>query len=368
MYMGGFMQKFISRLNKQIESICSTLSASADFDELAEIHVGTNGEIYLDEVLLPYSTSDVVRICHKYDEEYEDDSYIRMYFGNGDWLSISLLCDYKAKIKGAIYYEKDVVSTYYSITNKKMEQHFSTPKEVFEKINQCAEKAGVWIDVSTEEDEDSEIWFDSDGVLWINNTIRTPYMFEDIDSIVYCNDDVMPEHYVRINFKTDEGYEEIDVYGYWSYQICVSRGKMTHIGVYNNNEEIDRRYQSIIEAKKRGIYKDEYVVLNGVLIRYNGNNTEIAIPEGVQIIEEGMFCGAPITKVTCSSTLKCIRKYSFAWCHELQNVELNENLETIEKRAFYDCKNLKNINIPTTIQSVGDGAFSRTPLEQSTLD
>ncbi len=49
--------KFIERLNKQIESICSTLSASADFDELAEIHVGTNGEIYLDEVLLPYSTS-----------------------------------------------------------------------------------------------------------------------------------------------------------------------------------------------------------------------------------------------------------------------------------------------------------------------
>jgi len=324
--------KFIERLNKQIESICSTLSASADFDELAEIHVGTNGEIYLDAVLLPYSTSNVVRICHKYDEEYEDDSYIRMYFENGDWLSISLLCDYKAKINGVIYYDKDVVSTYYSITNKKLEQHFSTHQDFFDKVNQCAEKADVWIDIPTEEDEDAEIWFDKNGVLWIDDSTRTPYTLEDIDSVTYRNDDM--ECCVRINTKSDNRWELINVYGYGHYQICVSRGSMATSGVYNGNDEIAHHYQNIIEAKKLGIYNDEYVVLNGVLIGYNGKSTEIVIPEGVEIIEEGTFSQSPITSVKCPSTLKCIRKYAFFWCNALQAVELNEGLETIEKVRF----------------------------------
>ena len=360
--------KFLSRLNKQIESSYMVVSVSTDPDELATIHIGTNGEIYLDEVLLPYSISDVVRICHKNDEEYEDDSYIKMFFNNGDWLSISALLDYTAKIKGTMYYDSDVVSIYHSITNKKIEQHFSTPQEVFDKMNQCAEKADVWIDVSTEEDEDSEIWFDDNGVLWIDNTIRTPYSLKDIDSVTYCNDDVMPEHYVRISFKTDGGRDNIDVYGYSSYKICVSRGKMTRIGVYDDNEEINHIYQNIIEAKELGIYNDEYVVLNGVLIRYNGNSTEISIPEGVQIIEEGTFCQAPITSVKCPSTLIWIRKYCFAWCDELQDVKLNEGLKAIEKSAFSGCKKLTNIDLPTTLKSITEGAFDRTPVAEKFSD
>lgn len=359
------IEKFLSRLNKQIESAYIVISVSTDLDEIAEIHIGENGEFYLDEVLLPYSISDVVKICHKYDEEYEDDSYIKMFFNNGDWLSISALCDYVAHIKDTTYYNRDVVSTYYSITNQKIEQHFSTPKEVFDKINQCAEKVGAWIDVSGEEDEDSEIWFDDNGALWINNTILTPYNLSDIDSVCYCNDEIMMEHFVRINIKTDVGYESIDVFDCGSYRACISRGTMTSNGVYYNRYEIAHKYQDIIEAKKLGIYKDEFVILNGVLIRYNGTNKEIVIPEGVQIVEEGTFSQSPITSVKCPSTLKCIRKYAFFWCNALQTVELNEGLETIEESAFHDCEKLTNVNKPATLKSITEGAFDRTPVAEN---
>lgn len=357
------LESFLKRLKKQIDFGYFIISVSTDPDEFAEIHVNTDNEIYLDRVLLPYSISDVVRICHKIFEDAEDDSYIRIYFKDGDWLSIDALCGYTAKIKGVIYHEKDVVHTYYSITNKRLKQHLSTPKDVLDQIDKCAEKAEIFIDISKEEDEDSEIWFDDNAVLWIDWSIRTPYKLEDIESIIYRNDDV--ERYVSIILNIDGDLEFIDMRDYGKYTINVSRGKMASSGGYYQKNLIDNKYQSIIKAKEQGIYKDEFVVIDGVLIRYNGDNTEIEIPEGVQTIEDHMFYATAITSVKCPSTLRLIQNYCFAHCSKLLDVKLNEGLETIEYNAFYRCKKLENINKPSTLISIGDDAFGKTPVEDN---
>lgn len=363
------IEKFLSRLKKQLEA-GSMATVSTDPDELIELHIGANGEIYLDRVLTPYSISDVARICHKYDEECEDYSYVKMYFENGDWLSVSYYCEYSARIQGTVYYNKAVLTTYYSITNTKMEQCFSTQQEFFDQISRCAEKADIDIAVPTKEDDDAEIWFDDHGALWINTT-HTPYTLDDIEFVGYYNSDT--DGYVTIYLKSEDGKDNISKRWDNSYHFKVSSGKIVPnpfsfvdyslSDINGDNHEISHHYQNIIEAKKLGIFNDEYVVLNGVLIKYNGENKDITIPEGVQIVEEGVFSSSAITRVKCPSTLKCIREVCFLGCWKLQSVELNEGLETIEKNAFWRCESLENINRPSTLKSIGDGAFGKTPFE-----
>ncbi len=110
-------------------------------------------------------------------------------------------------------------------------------------------------------------------------------------------------------------------------------------------------------------HTEEFVIINGQLLKYNGNSEDIIIPEGIEHISEQVFSeNEQIKTVSCPSTLETIWTYSFADCTNLQKVILNDNLKIISLCAFEGCINLKEINFPKSLEDLGAMAFDRRTL------
>lgn len=80
---------------------------------------------------------------------------------------------------------------------------------------------------------------------------------------------------------------------------------------------------------------DDYIVIDGVLMKYTGAGTDIVIPEGVTEIAAGVFTFRQITSLTFPSTLKVIGEDAF----------------------FGSWGSLRAITIPASIEKIGIGAF-----------
>lgn len=78
-----------------------------------------------------------------------------------------------------------------------------------------------------------------------------------------------------------------------------------------------------------------------ILYYYCGTETSINLPEGVKIIDNGVFYKTDITDIVLPSTL----------------TEIGSN-------AFEACKNLTNIIIPENVLHIGDYAFYKSGLEK----
>ena len=158
--------------------------------------------------------------------------------------------------------------------------------------------------------------------------------------------------------------------------------------------------------------EDDFVIKDGVLIKYNGTDTEIIIPDDVTSIGEWAFgnyqifkSGALgpnnphskfITSIIIPDSVEILGGYVFDvfyGCQSLTAITVGENnsnylsidgvlfskdktelikypiakSETsydipngviyIARDAFYDCKNLTNINFPDGLKEIGDYAF-----------
>ncbi len=126
-----------------------------------------------------------------------------------------------------------------------------------------------------------------------------------------------------------------------------------------------------------------YLVVNGVLVAYNGTDTDIVIPADVTRVEKSAFAGnANIVSVSFElvEASLTIDAYAFENCIKLSSVTLSENIETIGKRAFYNTAWLKesdrdlimtaggkilayvaegtSVVIPAEATSIADGVFS----------
>lgn len=108
-------------------------------------------------------------------------------------------------------------------------------------------------------------------------------------------------------------------------------------------------------------FTDEFIVVNGQLLKYNGNDEKIIIPEGVCKINYCVFeNNEKIKSVVCPSTLKVIGVASFYGCINLENVALNDGLETIDGLAFAECKKLKELILPESIEHFCNEAVHST--------
>ena len=108
-------------------------------------------------------------------------------------------------------------------------------------------------------------------------------------------------------------------------------------------------------------FKDEFVVINNQLLKYQGNDTEIKIPEGVLSIANDIFeNNQNITEVVFPKSLKEIWTNTFADCKNLEQVTfLGNELKVINISAFNGCDKLKEINIPDSLTDLGCMAFSK---------
>ena len=142
----------------------------------------------------------------------------------------------------------------------------------------------------------------------------------------------------------------------------------------------------------------KFVVKNGVLVEYNGHDSDVVIPdnlgiteigehifscslqslggepyndlyyprrcvssvvipEGVTKINDNAFWGSIITSVTLPNSLKSIGNTAFFQCHRLSSITLPESLESIGGGAFIQCF-FSAIKLPNSLKSIGVYAFS----------
>ena len=104
---------------------------------------------------------------------------------------------------------------------------------------------------------------------------------------------------------------------------------------------------------------NDFVIENGVLTKYTGNDSEAVIPDGVTEIGEYAFYMHPtIEKVYMENSVKAIGSYAFYSCKSLSNVQFSATLISIGSNAFWGCKNLTDIQLPCTLTTIDSYAFS----------
>lgn len=113
----------------------------------------------------------------------------------------------------------------------------------------------------------------------------------------------------------------------------------------------------------------EFVIEDGVLVKYNGKGGEVTIPDGVTVIGDAVFWGrTDLTKVTIPDSVREIVSDAFIYCSGLTQVILGENVECIGAGAFQECSSLTEVNIPKSVWKIGGCAFEGTPWAESQGD
>ena len=103
----------------------------------------------------------------------------------------------------------------------------------------------------------------------------------------------------------------------------------------------------------------DFVIENGVLTQYKGNDTVITIPEGVTEIGPEAFSRVAfkLTDVTLPQSLTKIGSSGFWGCVKLEAIDIPASVTEIGDNAFASCRSLTRLTIPGTVKTVGNGAF-----------
>ncbi len=102
----------------------------------------------------------------------------------------------------------------------------------------------------------------------------------------------------------------------------------------------------------------EFLIENGVLVKYNGDATNVLVPEEVTVIGDGAFEDRyHIQTVILPKHLKRIGNWAFSRLMNLSSIEIPEEVECIGLSAFRSCISLNKISIPDSIRQISGKAF-----------
>lgn len=97
------------------------------------------------------------------------------------------------------------------------------------------------------------------------------------------------------------------------------------------------------------------VIIGNIAHAFLGENTHVNIPEGVEILADGLFSAAvydanlvnnKITEIVLPESLKHIGNNAFRDCVSLRKINIPKSVETIGNGAFYGCISLKEVEVP----------------------
>ena len=103
----------------------------------------------------------------------------------------------------------------------------------------------------------------------------------------------------------------------------------------------------------------DFVIENGVLMKYTGNEVNVVIPEGVTSIGDRAFVDCEnLTSITIPDSVTNIGRAAFFGCENLTSITIPNSVISIDDAAFKGCTSLTNISIPDSVTSIGDRAFA----------
>ena len=127
---------------------------------------------------------------------------------------------------------------------------------------------------------------------------------------------------------------------------------------------------------------NDYIIRNGVLYGYEGDDGEIVIPVGVESIAQGVFAYnenivsviipegvtsigdnafidcTDLERVVLPDSLVRIGRDAFRCCSSLEEIDFGSKLTIIEDRAFEECTCLKSLTIPGNVERIAPFTFS----------
>lgn len=97
---------------------------------------------------------------------------------------------------------------------------------------------------------------------------------------------------------------------------------------------------------------------DGSLIEYNGNDSDVIVPDGVTVIYRSAFWkNKNLKSIKIPNSVKDIDESAFENCINLTNVTLPDGLKVINVDVFKNCESLKSIIIPNGVTRIGVSAF-----------
>ena len=137
-------------------------------------------------------------------------------------------------------------------------------------------------------------------------------------------------------------------------------GEKTTIGEYVSADTGGRVFDADSIERLPGADQDGFLIEDGVLIQYSGNDTVVEIPEGVQEIGERAFMdNSHIQQVVLPEGLVSIGTSAFYGCTGLEKIELPSTLSQVDSQAFSMCQSLKEhvLSVDNQYFTVQDGVL-----------
>ncbi len=102
----------------------------------------------------------------------------------------------------------------------------------------------------------------------------------------------------------------------------------------------------------------DFVIVNGILMKYYGSDNSVTIPNGVTGIGESAFEGyRGLTEVTLPRSVTSIGNYSFAQCTSLRHVENSGEIFSIGDGAFEGCISLTDVKVLSSVTNLSSNVF-----------
>jgi len=115
-------------------------------------------------------------------------------------------------------------------------------------------------------------------------------------------------------------------------------------------------YTSMMENFKNS--GTDFLVNGGVLLGYNGSDSQVFVPGGIRVIAAEVFAGhEEIESIRLPDSVLVVGEGAFKDCTNLRQVNLGTGVEQIKDRAFAGCSRLEAVKLPASVKTVGLQAF-----------
>ena len=100
------------------------------------------------------------------------------------------------------------------------------------------------------------------------------------------------------------------------------------------------------------------IIKDRTLIYYYGDDEEVIIPEGIQIINDNAFSGnSKMKAIAIPDSITTIGNGAFEHCMSLEEIDLPDSITEIGMTAFSGCEMLRTVKLPNGIQEIKYGTF-----------
>lgn len=161
--------------------------------------------------------------------------------------------------------------------------------------------------------------------------------------------------YARSSLKEIRIPEGVTDICYGAFYHCDDLEKVTLPDTVMNVEPKAFEYTAMLENFKND--GTGFLVNGGVLLAYNGSDSQVFVPGGIRVIAAEVFAGhTEIESVRLPDTVLVVGEAAFEGCTGLRQVNLGAGVEQIRDRVFAGCSSLETVKVPASLQT--EGVFS----------